>query len=91
MTEPTPNFQCATIDVEAGRPSTSASGTWFRTRDGHRYGKEIALIIVVKLLLLMVLWFVFIKPWPRPATSPANTVQQFYLPTAPAVAATRHD
>jgi hypothetical protein len=68
------------------RPSSPSQKTWFRTREGRRYGWEIALIIVVKLMLLIVLWFVFIKPWPRPATPPAAVVHEFY-----AVPADRHD
>jgi len=63
----------------------SPGKTWFRTREGRRYGWEIALIIVVKLMLLIMLWFLFIKPWPRPATPPAAVVHQFYAPAATAV------
>ena len=70
------------------RPSSSSEKTWFRTREGRRYGREIALIIVVKLMLLIVLWVVFIKPWPRAVTPPAAVVHQFYDPAVPAV---RHD
>jgi hypothetical protein len=66
----------------------SPGETWFRTRDGRRYGWEIGIIIVVKLAVLILLWFVFIKPWPRPATPPAVVVQQLYSPAAPA---SRHD
>ena len=62
----------------------TSGDAWFRTRDGRRYGMEIALIILVKLALLVVLWFVFIKPWPRPETPPATVVQQLYLPAMPA-------
>ena len=57
--------------------------TWFRTRAGHRYGWEIAAIIVVKLVLLMLLWLLFIKPFPRPVMPTAAVIQQFYLPAAP--------
>jgi hypothetical protein len=77
--------------VSADRPSVSPAGTWFRTREGRHYACEIVLIIVVKLALLVVLWFVVIKPWPRPATSPTSFVQQLYLPASPAVATKRHD
>jgi cytoskeletal protein RodZ len=61
--------------------------TWFRTREGRRYGWEIAAVIVVKLVLLTALWFVFIKPWAPPA-APHAIVQQLYLPPPPAA---RHD
>ena len=70
--------------VGAQRSSPSLHKTWFRTREGRRYGLELALIIAVKLALLAVLWFVFIKPWPRPSTPPAAAVQQLYAPAAPA-------
>jgi len=70
------------------RPPPSPNKTWFRTREGRRYGSELAIIIVVKFALLAVLWFVLIKPWPRPATPYAATVQQLY---APAASADRHD
>jgi hypothetical protein len=58
--------------------------SWFRTREGRRYGWEIGLIIALKLLLLVVLWFAFIKPWLRTVPPPAAIVQQFYLPAKPA-------
>jgi hypothetical protein len=45
--------------------------SWFRTRGGRRIGVEFALIVVVKLLLLTLLWWVFFRPHPRPDTSPA--------------------
>jgi hypothetical protein len=61
--------------------------TWFQTRGGRRYGREIAAIVILKLVLLMLLWFVFIKPWPRPATPRAADLRQIYTPAA----AVRHD
>ncbi len=61
-------------------PSASTRHSWFRTREGRRYGTEIGLIIVVKLALLAALWVVLIHPWPR-AVAPAAAVQQFYVPT----------
>jgi hypothetical protein len=70
------------------RPSSSSQETWFHTREGRRYGWEIALIIAVKLMLLIVLWFVFIKPWPPATTPPAAVVHQYY---APALAPVRND
>jgi len=57
--------------------------TWFRTLQGHRYGREISLIIVVKLVALGVLWYVVIKPWPRPSSPPSDVVRQLYIPAAP--------
>jgi hypothetical protein len=61
---------------------------WFHTRDGRRYAWEIALVILMKLALLLLLWFVFIKPWVGQATPVVSAVQQIYLPDG---AATRHD
>jgi hypothetical protein len=68
------------------RPLESGK-TWFQTREGRRYGREIAAIVILKLVLLMVLWFVFIKPWPRLATPRAVDLRQLYTPAAPV----RHD
>jgi cytoskeletal protein RodZ len=56
--------------------------SWFRSRAGRRFGWEIALLVVLKLILLAVLWFGFIKPWLRPAAPPATVVQQFYTPAS---------
>jgi hypothetical protein len=75
-----------TTDTRVGlrRLSSSPGSTWFRTREGRRYAWELGLVIVAKLALLVVLWFVFIAPWPRPATPTASVVQQFYVPATPA-------
>jgi hypothetical protein len=78
----------AVIADHIENPPPSSRHTWFRTRDGRRYAWEIALVIVVKLLLFLLLWFVFIKPWGHPATPVASAVQQIYLPAGPA---NRHD
>lgn len=56
--------------MQAARDST-ADVSWFRTRGGRRFGIEFALIIVVKLLLLTLLWWICFRPSPRPDTSPA--------------------
>jgi hypothetical protein len=83
MTDPAPGASCVASDSVRG-PFPSPAEAWFRTRDGRRYGVEIGVIIVVKLVLLVALWFVFIKPWPRPQTPPAVVVQQLYHPAVPA-------
>jgi hypothetical protein len=50
---------------------TPASGArWFRSRAGRNYGREIALLIVLKLVLLTLLWAVAVRPAPRADTSP---------------------
>ena len=88
MSEPASTLS-PSIARNGSEGSSPAPGeTWFRTRDGRRYGWELCAIIVVKLVVLVLLWFVFIKPWPRPAAAPQITVQQLYMPSAPAA---RHD
>jgi hypothetical protein len=47
------------------------SSSWFRGRGGRRYGIEFACIVVLKLVLLTLLWFVCIRPQPHADTSPA--------------------
>lgn len=88
MTRPVPTLPTPTAGVEPKRLSGSSAHTWFHTRDGRRYGWEIAFIVVLKLVLLIVLWFGFIEPWSHPAALPATSVQQFYLPSPVTV---RHD
>ena len=81
----------------SSRPATAADShhfepsperMWFRTRDGRRFGVEIAVVVVVKLALLGLLWLVFIQPWSRLPGKPATVVQQIY---APVTLAERHD
>jgi hypothetical protein len=72
-------------------PPAAPRESWFRSRAGRRYGWEIALLVVLKLILLLVLWFGFIKPWLRPATPPAAVVQQFYTPAPPSGSPAHHD
>jgi hypothetical protein len=88
MTEPAPALTCHVASDGSKEELPSPGETWFRTRDGRHYGWEIGVIIVVKLAVLILLWFAFIKPWPRTATAPAVVVQQLYSPSAPAP---RHD
>jgi hypothetical protein len=84
MTEPASTSPCAAAGAGLLRSSSLPRETWFRSRDGRRYGRELGVVIVVKLALLIVLWLVFIQPWPRPATPTASVVQQFYVPAPPA-------
>jgi hypothetical protein len=88
MTEPASASPSSVAGAGRERLSSSSKKTWFRTREGRRYGWELALIIAVKAALLVVLWFVFIKPWPRAATAPDTVVHRLY---APASAAASHD
>jgi hypothetical protein len=55
--------------------------SWFRSRGGRRFGIEFALIIVIKLILLVLLWYLVIKPQPRADTSPA-AVEQHFTPSS---------
>lgn len=54
------------MDDAKSRPGYS----WFRSRGGRRFGVEFALIVGVKIVLLIVLWYAFFSQ-PRPDTSPA--------------------
>ena len=56
--------------------------SWFRGRGGRRFGLEFALIITVKLILLMVLWVLVIRPHPKADTSPAAIEQHFSADSA---------
>ncbi len=69
----------------AGHDATHGSSsaphpTWFRTRDGRRYGREIALLVVLKLVLLTLLWVVCIKPAPRVHATPDAVAQHLVAP-----------
>jgi len=57
-----------------------ATPSWFRTRGGRRFGLEFALIVTIKLLLLIVLWYVCFRPHPRPDTSPAAIENHLLAP-----------
>jgi hypothetical protein len=87
MAQPTPAPTCHVASEGPPGPPPSSGEAWFRTRDGRRYGREIGVVIVVKLALLILLWFAFIKPWPRAATAPEAVAQHLYSPFAQA----RHD
>ncbi|HKE47572.1 MAG TPA: hypothetical protein VKB52_05880 [Rhodanobacteraceae bacterium] len=63
-----------------------APTSWFRTRGGRRFGLEFALIVTIKLLLLIVLWYVCFRPHPRPDTSPAAIENHLLAPPE-----TQHD
>lgn len=68
-------------------PSRSGAG-WFRTREGRRYGWDLALVIVMKVVLLGVLWLVFIGPPSTSPPTPATVVRHLYTSAAPVI---RHD
>lgn len=68
------------VTVETTHPATRY--TWFRGRQGRRYGIEFAAIVVGKLILLMVIWAVCIRPQPRADTAPAAVEQHLLAPVA---------
>jgi hypothetical protein len=59
---------------------------WFRSRAGLSYGREIALLIVLKLVLLTLLWAIAVRPAPRADTSPIAVAR--HLGTTPTPART---
>ena len=84
MPEPSfPSICKASRDGTEYRSSSPGEG-WLQTRDGQRYVWEIGAIIVLKLALLVALWFLFIKPWSRPPPPPATVAQHLYSSSAPA-------
>ena len=66
------------------RPSATI---WSRTAVARRFGREILFLIVLKIVLLTLLWWVAIKPAPRVETTPA--VMAKHLVAAPAAPADR--
>ena len=57
---------------------------WSRTAAARRFGREILLLIVFKIVLLILLWWVAIKPAPRADTSPAAVAKHLVSQPAPA-------
>jgi hypothetical protein len=68
--------------MQAARNSATGN-SWFRTSGGRRFGLEFALIIVVKLILLTLIWFICFRPHPRPDTSPAAIERHLAPPETP--------
>ena len=56
---------------------TDSARSWFRSRGGRRYALEFGLIIGIKLLLLIAIWALVIRPMPRADTSPTAIEQHF--------------
>lgn len=68
-------------------PSAHGTISWFRTGEGRRYGRDIAIIVALKLVLLTVLYVFCIAPQPRPDAS-ADAMRRHVLdatPTSPTV------
>lgn len=70
-------------------PDRPIAPSWFRSRGGRRFGLEFGLIVLVKVALLILLWYVLFAPQPRPDTSPAAVERHLFAPSASAEAA--HD
>ena len=68
-------------------PLNAAKGerrsSWFRTVAGHRFGREIAALLILKVALLLTLWWVVVHPATRADTSPAAVARHLGT-TAPA-------
>ena len=54
--------------VMSCRPDTTPS--WFRSFEGRRYIRHFGGLVVLKIVLLTILYFIFIAPQPRADTSP---------------------
>jgi hypothetical protein len=62
---------------------TNAAATgrsWFRSRGGRRFGREFAAIVILKLLGLLLIWFVCIRPQPRADTAPGAIADHLLAP-----------
>jgi hypothetical protein len=59
---------------------TPADASWFRSRGGRRFGAEFALIVLAKLVLLGLLWWLCFAPQPRPDTSPGAIERHLMSP-----------
>jgi len=55
---------------------------WSRTAMARRFGREILFLIVLKIVLLTLLWWVAIKPAPRAETTPAAVAKHLLAPPA---------
>ena len=71
----------------ADPPGPASPATiWSRTSVARRFGREILFLIVLKVVLLILLWWVAIKPAPRAETSPAAVAKHLVSQPAPAPA-----
>jgi hypothetical protein len=61
-----------------------SNARWFRTQAGRSYGREIALLIVLKLVLLTLLWAVAVRPAPPADTSAAAVARHLGTSALPA-------
>jgi len=66
--------------------ASAPAAIWSRTAYARRFGREILILIVLKIVLLTLLWWVAIKPLPRVEQSPAAVAKHLVPQTAPAPA-----
>ena len=69
--------------ADPGGPAPSAK-VWSKTAYARRFGREILFLIILKVVLLMLLWWVAIKPLPRIEQSPAVVAKHLVAKPAPA-------
>ena len=62
---------------------------WSRTAEARRFGREILFLIALKIVLLILLWWVAIKPAPRVEQSPSVVARHLIAPPANAPAPAR--
>lgn len=61
-------------------PTANPRPSWYRSRGGRRFGREFAAIVGIKLALLLLIWFVCFRPYPRPETHPAAVEEHLLAP-----------
>jgi len=66
--------------------ASAPAAIWSRTAVARRFGREILFLIVLKIVLLILLWWVAIKPAPRAETTPAAVAKHLVSQPAPAPA-----
>jgi uncharacterized membrane protein len=59
----------------------STQGSWFRSTAGRLYGRHFAGMIIAKIVLLAILYFVFVATAPRADTS-ADAIARRILDTS---------
>ena len=64
--------------------ASAPAAIWSRTAVARRFGREILFLIAFKIVLLILLWWVAIKPAPRAETTPAAVAKHLVSQPAPA-------
>ena len=71
-------YSPAVMDAVAGQ-----NRSWFRSVEGRRFGREVAVLVLIKLAALIVLYCAFVAVQPRIDTSPAALRTHLGDATAP--------